>query len=136
MLPSSCSFSPAAFRRRTAASFRGCSLASRPSVGCSEISEAVLTSEFPHNFLYEFITLLAVLDPTAAIPVFLAMTAGLSRRRSLLVAAYAVGVAFVVLLFFIVAGPVLLEALEFPKGSFQVAGRSGRPAFRLHCVRG
>jgi small neutral amino acid transporter SnatA (MarC family) len=52
-----------------------------------------LAFEFPHNFAYELVTLLAVLDPTAAIPVFLAMTAGLSRKQSLLVATYAVGIA-------------------------------------------
>ena len=43
-------------------------------------------------------------------------------RRSLLVAAYAVGVAFVVLFFFIVAGQLLLEALKIPMASFQLAG--------------
>ena len=49
------------------------------------------TGGAPHfNFAYELVTLLAVLDPTAAIPVFLAMTAGLSRKQSLLVATYAV----------------------------------------------
>jgi multiple antibiotic resistance protein len=95
-----------------------------------------LTFEFPHNFLYEFITLLAVLDPTAAIPVFLAMTAGLSRRQSLLVAAYAVGVAFVVLFFFIVVGQLLLEALKIPMASFQLAGSLVLLLFGLKLVLG
>ena len=97
-------------------------MAALPSVGCGELSGAVLTFEFPHNFAYEFVTLLAVLDPTAAIPVCLAMTAGLSRKQSLLVAAYAVGIAFLVLFFFIVAGQLLLEALKIPMASFQLAG--------------
>jgi hypothetical protein len=68
-------------------------LAALPMVGCGESSGAPLALEFPHDFAYEFVTLLAVLDPTAAIPVFLAMTAGLSRKQSLLVATYAVGIA-------------------------------------------
>ena len=111
-------------------------MAALPSVGCGELSGAVLTFEFPHNFAYEFVTLLAVLDPTAAIPVFLAMTAGLSRKQSLLVAAYAVGIAFVVLFFFIVAGQLLLEALKIPMASFQLAGSVILFLFGLKLVLG
>jgi multiple antibiotic resistance protein len=95
-----------------------------------------LTFEFPHDFLYEFITLFAVLDPTAAIPVFLTVTAGLSRKRSLLVAAYAVGVAFLVLFFFIAVGQFLLEALKIPMASFQLAGSLVLLLFGLKLVLG
>ncbi|MBI2765365.1 MAG: MarC family protein [Chloroflexi bacterium] len=95
-----------------------------------------MTFEFPHDFLYEFITLFAVLDPTAAIPVFLTVTAGLSRKRSLLVAAYAVGVAFLVLFFFIAVGQFLLEALKIPMASFQLAGSLVLLLFGLKLVLG
>jgi multiple antibiotic resistance protein len=95
-----------------------------------------LTFEFPHDFLYEFITLFAVLDPTAAIPVFLTVTAGLSRKRSLVVAAYAVGVAFLVLFFFIAVGQFLLEALKIPMASFQLAGSLVLLLFGLKLVLG
>jgi multiple antibiotic resistance protein len=95
-----------------------------------------LAIEFPHSFAYELVTLLAVLDPTAAIPVFLAMTAGLSRKQSLLVATYAVGIAFLVLFFFIVAGQLLLEALRIPMTSFQPAGSLVLLLFGLKLVLG
>jgi multiple antibiotic resistance protein len=57
------------------------------------------------------VTLVPVLDRTAVIPVFVAVTAGLCRKQSLVVATYAVGIAFLVLVFYIVVGQLLLEAL-------------------------
>lgn len=77
---------------------------------------------FLHDFFYEFVTLFVILDPFATVPLFLMVTAGLDRRRSLLVAAYALGVAFLILLFFIVLGRPLLSALHIPMASFQLAG--------------
>ncbi len=74
------------------------------------------------HFFYEFVTLLVILDPIATIPLYLVVTDGLDRRRSILVAFYAVAVAFIVLLFFIVAGQFLLAALKIPMASFQLAG--------------
>jgi multiple antibiotic resistance protein len=91
---------------------------------------------FQSHFFYEFVTLLAVLDPTAAIPVFLGVTAGLSTRQSLKVAAYAVATAFLVLLFFICAGQFLLEALGIPMPSFQLAGSIVLLLFGLKLVLG
>ncbi len=91
---------------------------------------------FQNHFFYEFVTLLAVLDPTAAVPVFLAATAGLSRRQSLQVAAYAVVTAFLVLFFFICVGQFLLEALEIPMASFQLAGSIVLLLFGLKLVLG
>jgi multiple antibiotic resistance protein len=91
---------------------------------------------FQTHFFYEFVTLLAVLDPTAAIPVFLGVTAGLSTRQSLQVAAYAVAIAFVVLLFFIGLGQFLLEALGIPMPSFQLAGSIVLLLFGLKLVLG
>ena len=77
---------------------------------------------FVNSFISEFTTLLVVLNPVVAIPAFLAITQGFSRRRQLAIAAYAVGIAFVVLLFFIAAGQHLLEALGIPMASFQLGG--------------
>jgi multiple antibiotic resistance protein len=79
-------------------------------------------SSFPSTFLYELVTLFVVLDPVATVPIFLAATGGLGRRQSLGVAAYALGVSFLVLLFFIAGGQLLLEALHIPMASFQLAG--------------
>ena len=77
---------------------------------------------FLHDFFYEFVTLLVILDPFATVPIFLMVTAGLDRRKSLLIAAYALGVAFLIMLFFIVVGRPLLAALHIPMASFQLAG--------------
>jgi multiple antibiotic resistance protein len=81
-----------------------------------------LELSFQTHFFYELVTLLAVLDPTAAIPIFLTATASLSRRQSLKVAAYAAATAFLVLFFFICVGQHLLQALKIPMTSFQLAG--------------
>ena len=77
---------------------------------------------FLHDFFYEFVTLFVILDPFATVPLFLLVTSGLNRRQSLLVAAYALGIAFLILLFFIVLGRPLLSALHIPMASFQLAG--------------
>ena len=77
---------------------------------------------FASGFLYEFVTLYVVLDPVAAIPIFLAATAGLPRRRQLGVAFAAIAVSFAIFVFFIAFGELLLEALRVPMASFQLAG--------------
>ena len=91
---------------------------------------------FPNDVLYEFVTLFVVLDPIATLPVFTAVSAGLSRRQSLLVAFYALAVSFLVLLFFIVAGQHLLDALKIPMASFQLAGSLVLLLFGLKMVLG
>ncbi len=91
---------------------------------------------FPNTFFYEFVTLFTVLCPPATIPIFLAVTAGLDQRRALLVACYASSAAFLVLLFFIVAGQNLLVALNIPMESFQMAGSIVLLLFGLKMVLG
>jgi multiple antibiotic resistance protein len=89
-----------------------------------------------HSFLYEFVTLFVILDPVATLPVFIAATLGLTRRQSLGVAAYAVGISFLVLLFFIAGGQFLLEALKIPTPAFQLAGSIVLLLFGLSLVLG
>lgn len=91
---------------------------------------------FLHSFLYEFVTLFVILDPIATVPVFLSVTANLDARRSLRVAAYAIGLSFAVLLFFIVGGQFLLEAMHIPMPSFQLAGSVVLLLFGLKMVLG
>jgi multiple antibiotic resistance protein len=91
---------------------------------------------FPNDFLYEFVTLFVILDPIATLPIFIAVTGGLDRRQSLLVAFYALGASFLVLLFFIVVGQHLLEALKIPMASFQLAGSIVLLLFGLKMVLG
>lgn len=91
---------------------------------------------FLNDFFYEFVTLFVILDPVATVPIFLMVTACLDRKRSLLVAAYALGVAFVILLFFILVGRPLLSALHIPMASFQLAGSLVLLLFELKMVLG
>ena len=91
---------------------------------------------FVNTFIYEFVTLFVILDPVATLPVFLAATVGLTRRQALGVAAYAVGISFLVLLFFIAGGQFLLEALKIPMPAFQLAGSIVLLLFGLSLVLG
>ena len=91
---------------------------------------------FTHTFIYELVTLFVILDPVATIPVFLAATAGLARKDSLKVGAYAVAITFIVLLFFIAAGQLLLNALHIPMPAFQCAGSIVLLLFGLKLVLG
>ena len=93
-------------------------------------------AHFNNNFVYEFVTLFVILDPVATVPLFLLVTAGLPRKDALKVAAYALGVAFLVLLFFIAGGQLLLEALKIPMSSFQLAGSIVLLMFGLSMVLG
>ncbi|MDB5487318.1 MAG: MarC family protein [Reyranella sp.] len=95
-----------------------------------------MTPTFLNDFFYEFVTLFVILDPVATVPIFLMVTAGLERRQSLLVAAYALGVAFLILLFFILVGRPLLSALHIPMASFQLAGSLVLLLFGLKMVLG
>jgi multiple antibiotic resistance protein len=91
---------------------------------------------FANTFLYEFVTLFVILVPVATLPVFLAATGGLTRRQALGVAAYAVGISFLVLLFFIAGGQFLLEELKIPMPAFQLAGSIVLLLFGLSLVLG
>ena len=69
-----------------------------------------------------FITFFAVVDPIGTVPVFIAVTNRFddkARRRVALVATLA---AAGILLFFVVAGELILTAMSIPLSAFQVAG--------------
>jgi len=76
----------------------------------------------PAQILQEFITLWVVIDPIGTLPVFLAVTAGMSAGQRRAVAVRAVIVSFVVLTLFIVLGQVVLDALGLALPAFQIAG--------------
>ncbi len=74
------------------------------------------------DFLERFVTLWVVIDPIGTIPVFIAVTAGMAsdaRRATALLATIA---SIGVLLFFLVFGQILIDALGISLLSFQVAG--------------
>lgn len=84
----------------------------------------------------EFVTLLIVVNPIAALPVFLAVTAGFDAAKQRRVALIAVLASFGVLLLFIIGGGVVLEKLGISLRSFQIAGGIILFLVALDMVRG
>ncbi|NOH80766.1 MarC family protein [Vibrio sp. RE86] len=70
----------------------------------------------------QFVVLWAVIDPVGSVPVYLSQTQHLSAKQRRLVALKAVAIATGVLLFFLIAGQLLLEAMQIPLPAFQAAG--------------
>lgn len=74
------------------------------------------------DFLATFIVFFAVVDPIGTVPVFIAVTShfdNAARKRIALIASL---VAAAVLLFFVVAGELILIAMSIPLPAFQIAG--------------
>ena len=88
------------------------------------------------SLLREFITLFVVIDPIGTLPVFLYAASqvpeGLHRRLAI----RGVAVAAVVLMVFLVAGQLVLEALGLRLGSFQIAGGIVLMIFALTMIFG
>ena len=76
----------------------------------------------PAQLLQEFVTLWVVIDPIGTLPVFLAVTTGMSAHQRRTVAIRAVVIAFVVLALFIALGQIVLDAIGIALPSFQIAG--------------
>ena len=70
----------------------------------------------------QFVVLWAVIDPVGSVPVYLSQTQHLSLKQRRKVALKAVAIASGVLIFFLVAGQLLLEAMQIPLPAFQAAG--------------
>ena len=74
------------------------------------------------DFINDFITIWVIIDPIAALPIFIGLTTafdGATRRR---IAAVSTLVCLVVLVFFICLGQIILTALGVSLHSFEVAG--------------
>ena len=84
----------------------------------------------------EFITLLLVINPVEALPSYLALTRGIDRKGQYKIAFNAVLVAFIVLIFFIFGGSVLLRHMEVPLRAFQIAGGIMLFVVALEMLRG
>ncbi|MBV1887524.1 MAG: MarC family protein [Parvibaculaceae bacterium] len=74
------------------------------------------------DILERFVTLWVVVDPIGTIPVFIAVTAGMSAASRRTTALLATAVSIGVLLFFLIFGQLLIDALGISLLSFQVAG--------------
>lgn len=74
------------------------------------------------SLIVQFVVLWAVIDPIGSIPVYLSKTASLSALDRRRVASKAILVSTGILLSFLVAGQLLLEAMQIPLSAFQTAG--------------
>ena len=74
------------------------------------------------DLVERFVTLWVVIDPIGTIPVFIAVTAAMTARKRRITALVATVVSMAVLLFFLVFGQLLIDALGISLLSFQVAG--------------
>lgn len=84
----------------------------------------------------QFVVLWAVIDPVGTIPVYLAKTQHLTAKQRRSVALKAVGIATGVLMFFLIAGQLLLEAMQIPLPAFQAAGGLVLLLFALSMIFG
>lgn len=69
-----------------------------------------------------FITFFAVVDPIGTVPVFIAVTSHFDDKAKGRIALTATVAAAGILLFFVVAGELILTAMSIPLSAFQVAG--------------
>jgi multiple antibiotic resistance protein len=75
-----------------------------------------------NDLFSDFVKIWVVVDPIGTVPVFIAATGGMGAAQRRLVAIKAALVAAGVLMFFLVLGQFLLDALEIDLDSFQIAG--------------
>ncbi|AFI87187.2 MarC family transcriptional regulator [Aggregatibacter actinomycetemcomitans] len=74
------------------------------------------------SLIVQFVVLWAVIDPIGSIPVYLTKTVGLSVEDRRKIALKAVMISTGILIFFLIAGQALLEAMQIPLTAFQIAG--------------
>ena len=74
------------------------------------------------DFIATFLVFFAGVDPVGTVPVFIAVTAKYDQKAKRKIALVATLVAAATLLFFVVAGELILIALSIPLSAFQIAG--------------
>jgi multiple antibiotic resistance protein len=74
------------------------------------------------EYVAAFVFFFAVIDPVGTIPVFIAVTARFDEKEKRKIAFRAAFAAAGVLLFFVVAGELILTAIDIPLPAFQIAG--------------
>ena len=75
-----------------------------------------------HSFLSAFILLFLVLDPLGSLPVFISVMRGVAPPRRAWVACREVGIAFSVLVAFMLLGESFLKVMHLSERSLEVAG--------------
>lgn len=74
------------------------------------------------EILTKLLFLLVVVDPLGSVPVYLEATKHLDSEKKKLVAIKASFIAFLILLFFIIVGQVILEGMDVSLDAFQISG--------------
>jgi multiple antibiotic resistance protein len=74
------------------------------------------------SFITDFMTLMVTIEPIGAIPVYLALTGGMNAADRHRVALMSCVIATAILLFFLVLGQILLEAIGISIAAFRLAG--------------
>ena len=74
------------------------------------------------DLIATFIVFFAVIDPIGTVPVFIAATHHLPPKSQRKIALLAIIVASCILLFFVIAGELILNALSIPLSAFQISG--------------
>ncbi len=74
------------------------------------------------EILTKIFFLIAVIDPLGSVPVYLEATKQLDAKHKKKVAVMASFVAFLILLFFIVVGQLILEGMDVSLDAFQISG--------------
>lgn len=75
-----------------------------------------------NDHLANFIFFFAVIDPIGTIPVFIAVTKHFDEKLRVKIAINATLVSALVLLFFVIAGELILTAIKIPLSAFQIGG--------------
>ena len=74
------------------------------------------------DFVATFIFFFAVIDPIGTVPVYIAVTNHYTEYKKKKIAINATLIAGGILLFFLIAGEIILNAIGIPLSAFQVAG--------------
>ena len=74
------------------------------------------------DYISVFIFFFAVIDPVGTVPVFIAATSQFDEKSKRKIALQAACAAALILLFFIVAGELILTAIDIPLPAFEIAG--------------
>ena len=88
------------------------------------------------SLVSSFIVLWAVIDPVGTIPVFIAVTKNYGEEEKKRIALVSSVVAFLILLFFLVIGEILLRRMGVPLPAFQVSGGVVLLIFALDMIFG
>ena len=75
-----------------------------------------------NDLVATFIFFFAVIDPIGTVPVFIAVTSKYEPKIKRKIALNATLVSALILIFFVVAGELILTAIDIPLSAFQIAG--------------